>query len=223
MASLVQDVWLGWEPRLRARRLAPWWEPAVRVVFHLDVGTTLDDPPLLAFLEWLGARLEVVAWEPRGQGGSGGRLGPEAIDDARRLVAESPLRWGGGRPTVVGGHGLGAWLALAAADAPGLCGAFALAPSLAALAAPGPDPSPLKAALARALARPPLLHPTLVVEGRERARDDAAPVAEWVDREPRASRLALDGTDATVLAPPWPQVVTAWAEAVGAAARGPLA
>jgi hypothetical protein len=29
MASLVQDVWLGWEPRLRGRRLAPWEEPRV--------------------------------------------------------------------------------------------------------------------------------------------------------------------------------------------------
>ena len=28
MASLVQDVWLGWEPRLRALRLAPGTSPA---------------------------------------------------------------------------------------------------------------------------------------------------------------------------------------------------
>ena len=43
MASLVQDVWLGWEPRLRGRRLAPWGEPRVRLLFHLDAGSTLDD------------------------------------------------------------------------------------------------------------------------------------------------------------------------------------
>jgi hypothetical protein len=114
-------------------------------------------------------------------------------------------------------------MALAAADAPGLCGAFALAPSLAALAAPGPDPSPLKAALARALARPPLLLPTLVIEGRDRDPDDAGPVAQWMDRQPRASRLALAGSDSTSLGPPWAQVVTTWAEALGSAAGGPAA
>jgi hypothetical protein len=31
MASMVQDVRLGWEPRLRARRLAPWEVVAARV------------------------------------------------------------------------------------------------------------------------------------------------------------------------------------------------
>ncbi len=35
-ASLVQDVWLGFEPRLRARRLAPWDAAAVRLLFQLD-------------------------------------------------------------------------------------------------------------------------------------------------------------------------------------------
>jgi alpha-beta hydrolase superfamily lysophospholipase len=217
MASLVQDVWLGWEPRLRARRLAPWEEPAVRLLFHLDAGTTLDDPVLVAFLESLGTRLEVVAWEARGQGGSAGRLGPEVIDDARRLVVDSSRRWGGGLPLVLGGHGLGAWTALAVADTPGVAGVLALAPSL---SAAGPEPSPLRAAILGALARPPLDLPTLVVEGRDRARPEAEAVAEWMAREPRASRLVADGGDAAVLAPPWRQVVAAWAEAVGKAARG---
>ncbi len=130
MASLVQDVWLGWEPRLRALRLAPWDEPRVRVVFHLDAGGTLDDGRLGAFLRAMAEGLEVITWEPRGQGASGGRFGPEVLDDARRLVSESTLRWGP-LPLVVGGHGLGGWLALALAGAPGVAAAFALAPSLA--------------------------------------------------------------------------------------------
>jgi len=147
MASLVQDVWLGWEPRLRARRLGPWEEPSARVIFHLDAGTTLNDPLLAGFLDLLASRLEVIACEPRGQGGSGGRLGPEVVADARRLMEESPRRWGDGRSVLLGGLGLGAWLALATADGAGVVGAFALAPSRAAAGPAGPEPGPLRAAL----------------------------------------------------------------------------
>ena len=129
MASLVQDVWLGWEPRLRGLRLAPWDEPRVRLAFHLDAGVTLDDRRLASFLETMAEGLEVIAWEPRGQGASGGRFGPEVLEDARRLVSESASRWGS-LPLVVGGHGLGGWLALALAGTPGVAAAFALAPSL---------------------------------------------------------------------------------------------
>jgi alpha-beta hydrolase superfamily lysophospholipase len=218
MASLVQDVWLGWEPRLRGRRLAPWDEPAVRLVFHLDAGATLDEPKVASFLDSAAGRLEVIAWEPRGQGGSGGRFGPELLEDARRLVADIPGRWGGDLPIVLGGHGLGGWLALAVAEAPGVKGALAFAPSLAAAGRPGP-PS-LAAAIAEALARPPLDVPTLVIEGRERAPTDAAAVAEWLAREPRASRLVVPGGDAAAFAPPWTLAATAWAAAVGKAAQG---
>jgi len=216
MASLVQDVWLGWEPRLRGRRLAPWEEPRVRLLFHLDAAATLDDRALAGFLEALADRLEVIAWEPRGQGGSAGRFGAEVLDDARRLVVEGASRWGE-LPLVVGGHGLGGWLALALADAPGVAAAFALAPSL---AGAGPEPSsPLRTALAAAFARPPLAVPALVLEGRERPAAEAEAVSEWMAREPRASRLVAGGTDASVLAPPWPAAVAAWAEAAGTAAR----
>src|SRR5512134_821981 len=153
MASLVQDVWLGWEPRLRAVRLAPWEEPRVRLLFHLDAGETLGDARVARFLEALAERLEVVAWEPRGQGASAGRFGPEVLDDARRLVAEGASRWGA-LPLVVGGQGLGGWLALAVAASPGVRAACAVAPSL---AGAGPEPSsPLRSALAAAFARPPL-------------------------------------------------------------------
>jgi alpha-beta hydrolase superfamily lysophospholipase len=216
MASLVQDVWLGWEPRLRGRRLAPWEEPRVRLLFHLDAAATLDDGAVGGFLERLAERLEVIAWEPRGQGGSAGRFGAEVLDDARRLVADGASRFGT-LPLVFGGHGLGGWLALALGDAPGVAAAFALAPSL---AAAGPEPSsPLRTALAAAFARPPLAVPTLVLEGRSRPAAEAEAVSEWVAREPRASRLVTGGTDASVLAPPWPATVAAWAEAAGTTAR----
>jgi alpha-beta hydrolase superfamily lysophospholipase len=215
MASLVQDVWLGWEPRLRGRRLAPWGEPRVRLLFHLDAGSTLDDAPIAAFLEVLARKLEVVAWEPRGQGASAGRFGPEVLDDARRLATRGAARWGS-LPLVVGGYGLGGWLALALADAPGVAGAFALAPSLAG-ASPEPS-SPLRTALQAVFARPPLATPTLVVEGRERDPAEAEVVSQWLAREPRASRLVAGGTDAAALAPPWPDTLASWAESVGTAA-----
>jgi alpha-beta hydrolase superfamily lysophospholipase len=222
MASLVQDVWLGWEPRLRARRLAPWEEPPARVLFQLDPGATLDDGPIRAFLESLADRLEVLAWEPRGRGASAGRFGPEVLEDARRFVTDGAGRWGA-LPLVLGGHGLGAWLALALADAPGVAGAFGLAPSLAAASPAATEPSPLRTALVAALARPALAVPTLVVEGRDRTAGEAEAVAQWLAREPRASRLEAAGGDAVVLDPPWPAMVSAWAEAAGRAARGPAA
>jgi len=216
MASLVQDIWLGWEPRLRGLRLAPWTEPGARLLFHLDAGETLADRPVSLFLEALAEKLEVIAWEPRGHGGSGGRFGPEVLDDARRLVTEGTSHWGA-LPLVLGGHGFGGWLALALAATPGVEAAFALAPSL---AAAGPEPSsPLRAGLAAAFARPPLGVPTLILEGRERTAAEAEAVSQWLAREPRASRLVAGGTDADVLAPPWPAVITAWAGAAVAGAR----
>ena len=210
MASLVQDVWLGWEPRLRARRLAPWVDPRVRIVFHLDAGVTLDDGRIASFLEAMAEGLEVIAWEPRGQGASGGRFGPEVLEDARRLVSQSASRWGS-LPLVVGGHGLGGWLALALAGTPGVAAAFALAPSL---AGAGPEPSsPLRAALVNTFARPSVPVPTLVVEGRERPAAEAEVVSQWLARDPRGSRLVTAGTDAALLLPPWPATVAAWARA----------
>jgi alpha-beta hydrolase superfamily lysophospholipase len=214
MASLVQDLWLGGDPRLRGRRLAPWEEPRVRLLFQLDAGTTLDDGPFAAFLESLADRLEVIAWESRGQGASAGRFGAQPLDDARRLVAAGWSRWGE-LPLVLGGHGLGGWLALALADAPGVAGAFALAPSL---AGAGPEPSsPLRTALVAAFARPALAVPTLVVEGRDRPAAEAEAVSQWLAREPRASRVVAGGPDIAVFDPPWAAAVAAWADAVGSA------
>jgi alpha-beta hydrolase superfamily lysophospholipase len=187
----------------------------VRLLFHLDAGETLGDAAVAAFLETLADRLEVLAWEPRGQGGSAGTFGPELLEDARRLVTDGTSHWGA-LPLVLGGHGLGGWLALAAAATPGVEAAFALAPSL---GGAGPEPSsPLRAALLAAFARSPLAAPTLIVEGRERPAAEAEAVSQWLAREPRSSRLVTAGRDADVLAPPWPAALAAWAES--AATRG---
>ncbi len=218
MASLVQDVWLGWEPRLRARRFAPWEEPSVRLVFCPDDGATLDDPPLAAFLESLAERLDVIAWEPPGQGASAGRSGPGTLEGARRLVTEAPDRWGGDLPLVVGGHGLGGWVALAAADGPGVRGAVALDPRLPGTPGGSGEPPPLSAALLETLRRPALSVPALVVERRGRPGPDTQLVAEWVEREPRASRIEAAGP--SLLGAPWAEVVTSWVESVGSTSPG---
>lgn len=213
MVSLVQDVWLGFEPRLRALRLAPWEEPRVRVLFHLDAFASLEDARVRDLLEALGERLDVLAWEPRPPEGS---PGPGLLDDARRLAADGASRFGA-LPLVLGGMGLGGWLALAAAPAPGVRAAFALAPSL---AGAGPEPgSPLRAALLAALTRPPLDVPALVLEGRQRPPAEAEAVAQWLAREPRAARLAVAGRDDALLLPPWPAALAAWAESAVAAAE----
>jgi alpha-beta hydrolase superfamily lysophospholipase len=214
MASLVQDVWLGYDPRLRARRLAPWEPSPVRLLFHLDAGESLDDPAVASLLEALSERVEVVAWEPRGQGASAGALGPEVVDDARSMVARGGRRFG--EATVfVGGHGLGAWVALAVADAPGIAGAVALAPSLAAAGAAFPQPSPLREALARALAAPARAKPAIVLEGRDRPEADRHVVAEWLTREQGAASVLAPGGDDALLAPPWPSAIAVWALGVG--------
>jgi pimeloyl-ACP methyl ester carboxylesterase len=203
VASLVQDVWLGTDPRLRARRLAPYEEASVRVVFQPDQDMTLDDPPIAAFLEVLATRVEVIAYEPRGQGGSGGRFGPPVVEDLRRLLADLPSRWHQGLRPVVAGHGLGAWLALAVADTPGLAGAMALGPV-------ARVPEVVEAALR---SRPPLAFPTLVVDGRDQDAAALAPIAEWVAREPLATRLSVPGDHAAALEPLWSEVAAAWAAA----------
>jgi pimeloyl-ACP methyl ester carboxylesterase len=197
MASLVQDVWLGVTPRLRGRRLAPYEDARVRVVFQPDLGNTLDDPDVAAFLEALASRVDVVAFEARGQGGSGGRFGPEALDDLGDLLASAPRRWPDGLPLIVAGHGLGGTLALAAAGK--ATAAIALAPSLGGFLGP-PE-------LARLLqvVRVPLL--ALIPRGDAAS----APVAEILEGVESAAILAVPGDARVVLSPPWAEVLAEWA------------
>lgn len=215
MASLVQDVWMGWTPRLRGRRLAPWEAPEVRLLFHLDVGALLDDPAVASLLESLADRLEVIAWEPRGEGGSAGHLGPELLEDARRFARDAARQWGS-LPLVLGGFGLGGWLSLASADTPGVSGAFGLAPTLGASESAS---TPFRSSLVAALERTPAGVPLLLLEGRDRSEGESAATAEWLARQRTAARVVAPGGDEAVLAPPWPSVVATWALEVGRAAR----
>lgn len=187
----------------------------MRVVFCLARDASLDDPALEAFLEGLSEHLDVIAWEPAGQGASGGRPGPETLDHARRLVAEAPGRFGHTPPPlVVGGQGLGGWIALAAADDPGVAGAFALDPSF------GPDdpgasePSTLSGSVVSALERSPLAIPTLVLETRDRDEAESGFTRDWVARERRATHAQV--ATPSLLAEPWLEVVRAWVVSVGA-------
>lgn len=214
-ASLVQDLWLGFEPRLRARRLAPWEQPRTRLLLQLDVGRRLDEPALSSLLELMGERIEVIAWEPRC--GPAGLPGTEALEDARRIATEGGRSFGS-RRLLLGGLGLGGWIALALADIPELAGVLALGPSLAAAGRTAPDPSPLRLALAEALTSAPPAVPLLVAFGRDRPAGEARVVAEWLERTPGATQLVVPGPDDALLAAPWPAVITAWAEAPGLAA-----
>jgi hypothetical protein len=211
VASLVQDVWIGFEHRSRARRLAPWQPPAARLLFQLDAGARLDDPRIAGFLDVLGGTIEVIACELRARGGV---LGPELLDDARRLAAEGARGFGELR-LFLGGYGLGAWLALAAAPLPGVCGTVALAPSLANAGSAGEHPSPLRAALAAALSDAPPPDPVLLIEGRSRPAAEARIVSEWLAQRTGAAHLVAPGGDADLLAPPWPGLIAAWVGAVG--------
>ena len=211
-ASLVQDLWLGFEARLRGRRLAPWEEPEARLLLQLDAGQRLDEPALVSLLEALGTRLEVLAWEPRC--GPAGTPGPELLEDARRIAAEGGQRFGA-RPVLLGGLGLSGWAALALADTAGLSGVLALAPSLARAGQVAPSPSPLRAALAGALVAKPPEVPLMVVEGRERPAPEARLVAEWVTRVRAAALLVVPGPDAALLEQPWLSTITSWADARG--------
>lgn len=203
MASLVQDVWIGGLPRLRARRLAPYGEAPVRVVFHADLGQTLDEPDLARFLDALGARVDVVALEPRGQGGSSGEFGPEALDDLRELLRTAPLRWPDGRPLVLAGHGLGANLGLAAAAGAGLAGLVFLGPGACPPLPPFLEPLDLPGSLAA------LRIPLLAIDPRDGGAPD--PMMTAFTSQPLATLLQIPGDRRAALHSPWAEVVATWA------------
>ncbi len=215
-ASLVQDLWLGFESRLRGRRLAPWEDPATRLLLQLDVGQRLEDPPVASLLEALAAQLEVFAWEPRAT--APGVAGEQMLEDARRLASEGGRRFGP-RSVLLGGLGLGAWIALALLPTPGLAGVVALAPRLAAAGGTASRPAPLRAALQAALSAAPPRLPLLLAEGRQRPADEAQAVGEWLARAPGAAHLLVPGDDAALLQPPWPAAIAAWADGLGRPSR----
>ncbi len=211
MASLIQDVWMGSEPRLRGRRLAPYEDAPVRIVFHPDLDQTLDDPDLSSFLAGLSARVEVVAYEPRGQGGSGGRFGADALDDLRALVTSAPRRWPDGRPLVLAGHGVGAAIALAVAAEADVKGFIFLGPGPPGPLAPFLTSLDLKGRFTAL--RVPVLA-TFPHDGGE------GPNPEWMgalQSQPLATVLLIPGDPRAVLRPPWPEVVATWAAFVATA------
>jgi len=103
MASLIQDVWFGAEPRVRGLRLGPHSETEVRVVFHPDAAMSLDDPTLRAFLEALATELEVVAFDPR-FGSGRADLTPDQRRERFIGVLETIARTWESMPLVVAGH-----------------------------------------------------------------------------------------------------------------------
>lgn len=214
LASLVQDVFLGFEPRLRARRLGPWASPVARLFFLLDPLETLDEHYVGTLLETLAERIEVIAWEP----GHDAAAGPETLERSRQLARDGGRAFGE-RPVFVGGSGLGAWIALATAATEDVQGVVAVAPSLAQAGAATPEPSPLLAALAHTLAGAPLERPVLVLEGRDRPATESEVVGEWLADAPHATHLLAPGPDALLFSPPWPQVVAAWVESLDHEAR----
>lgn len=212
MASFIQDVWMGSEPRLRGRRLAPYEDAPVRIVFHPDLDQNLDDADLASFLVALGTRVEVVAYEPRGQGGSGGRFGADVLDDLRALVTAAPRRWPDGRPLVLAGHGVGAAIALAVAAETDVKGLVFLGPGPPASLAPFLTSLDLPGRVTAL--RVPVLA-TFPSEGGD------GPSSEWMgalQSQPLATVLLIPGDLRAALRSPWPDVVATWATFVATAA-----
>jgi len=211
MASLIQDVWVGGEPRLRARRLAPYEAPPVRILFHPDRDQTLDDPDLGPFLEALGARVEVVAVEPRGQGGSAGRFGPESLDDLRALVAAAPQRWPDGRPLVLAGHGVGAPLCLAVAGETDVRGVAFLGPGAAKPVPPFLESLDLPGRLTA------LRIPFLAVDPRDGGDFGGRELMAALRAQPLATLLIIPGGRRAALRSPWTETIATWAAFVASA------
>jgi len=231
-ASLVQDLWLGGEPRLRGRRLAPFDEAPVRVLFHPTLGASLEDPELEHFLERLATRADVVAFEPRGQGASAGRFGPELVNDLHTLLDGLPHRFRDGLPIVLAGRGLGASLALGLAAHGVVAAVVALAPWLAPLpdaaeafdahrrrSAGAPERGAVEALLGRCDPAATLAgceKPLLLLDARDDALVNHAALAELAHGH-AAALVSLPGASRDLVAEPWADVIADFA--VWAAAR----
>ena len=227
--SLVQDLWLGRDLRLRGRRQAPFETPGFRVLFHCDLGSSLDDPAVDRFLTRLAAHADVVAFDPRGQGASPGCFGPGMAEDLRQIVEHVDRWWKDGLPLVLVGHGLGGAIVLAAADHGSVAAVVALAPWLLPLEPPaatlellagrtGGAPS---ADEVRSLLTPlevpqragRLRVPMLLVDAREDPLRDPASIAGIAAAHAGGSLLTAPGDSRAALGPPWPELIVAWATA----------
>jgi hypothetical protein len=224
-ASLVQDVWLGCEPRVRGRRLAPFEPPDVRIAFVPSLGMSLDAPVLVRFLETLASRAEVVSYEPASRAGAD--LGSGLREMLVSLVESCQRWWPSERPLFVAGHGLGASLALSLLDEQAIRGAAALSPWLLpfdaepeALHAVRPsDPVDGVRAFLQELDLPRRARSgrgeLLLVAGREDRLAAAGALAELAREHPATVLATIPGGAAASLEPPWARVVAAWAEELG--------
>jgi pimeloyl-ACP methyl ester carboxylesterase len=226
-ASLVQDLWLGGDPRLRGRRLAPFEPAGKRLVFLPTLGASLDEEPLARYLESLAQQADVVAFEPRGQGCSAGRLGSGQVEDLRRLIEASEHWWPDGLPLCLVGHGLGASLALAAASHPSVRSVVALAPWLKSM---DPPDEAFEAVRARVRGHPTLEAvrelleelqiaeavrdlsvPCLLVDARDDGFGDHDAIQALGQAQPHVAFVGIPGDPLTPLTPQWANIVNAWA------------
>jgi hypothetical protein len=213
--------------------LAPFDPPPVRIVFHPGLGTRLSDPSIWAFAEALAAHADLVLYEPRGHGASGGEFGPDVVADLERLLEAVGRWWRDGLGLIVAGHGLGGGLALAAAQLDQVRAVVALAPWLPPFEA---APGPFEALAGRVAGTPSweqvtsLLDrlalptddwgppkPTLVVRATDDPFDGGRARADGDGRGMTCSLTVPGGADA-VIAAPWVDVVGVWA--AGVAGRG---
>jgi len=226
-ASLTQDLWLGGDPRLRGRRLAPFEPAELRLIFLPTLGASLDEEPLASYLESLAQTADVVAFEPRGQGCSAGQLGIGQIEDLRRLIESTERWWPDELPLCLGGHGLGASFALSAANHPSVRGVVALAPWLMSM---NPTAEACEAVRTRVRGQPTfdavralleelrideavrdLSAPCLLVDAQDDPFSDQEAIRALGQAQPRVALVGVRGDPLTLLKPQWANVVNAWA------------
>jgi pimeloyl-ACP methyl ester carboxylesterase len=226
-ASLVQDLWVGGDPRLPGRRLRPFEEPEARIVFLPSLGWSLDLPVLAGFLETLAGRAEVIAYQPfPGEG-----LEPAARQRESLLERLISFRrfWPSPLPEFVVGHGLGGALALSLASEPGLHGVVALSPwlppfeaSREAFAASFPEGG-FEEVCGFLQEVEPLVTPAggelLLIAGRDDGLVRTDVLAALAAGNPRAVLAVLPGGGCAPLAPPWGRVVAVWAGEVARHSR----
>ena len=226
-ASLVQDLWVGGDPRLPGRRLRPFEEPEARIVFLPSLDASLDLPVLADFLETLAGRAEVIAYQPFAPGA----LEPVTSQRESLLDRLSSFRrfWPSPLPEFVVGHGLGGALALSVAAEAGVHGVVALSPWLSPFEAsreafeasfPGlgfeevlgflQELGPLGASAAGEL---------LLIAGRDDGLVRTEALATRAAGNPRAVLAVMPGGAGAPLAPPWGRVVAVWAGEVARHSR----